>query len=239
MSKEKTTTIKKDSLWKYGVLVLAVILLAVLLFHGNDAKPTTDQSSGLDLLKAIEDNPDIFPSIGPSDAKITVTEFSDFQCPYCGLASGLVPWGDQYKTRYSDLYGSAGKVMELAKEGKIRFVAGIMSFLGQESIYAAEAAYCADEQDMFFDMFDAIYSAQTEGENTGKYNKEELKVIAQGVEGLDQDSFNDCLDNDRTLDLVKKSSSITSKFATGTPMFYVNNKKVASSWSVIESEIGA
>jgi protein-disulfide isomerase len=257
MSNEKTVTLKKSDLWKYSTFLLVAILVigGILVFmnKGNsvDTAPNAVAgdlenagnsviAAGTDLLKTIQDNPDLFPAIGPDNTEITVTEFMDFQCPYCGIASGLVLWGDQAKIQYGDLYGSAQKTKELAKQGKIRFVAGIMSFLGQESVYAAQAGYCANQQGKFWEMHDAVYGASTSpGENDGRYNKDKLVIIAQGVGGLDQAKFKDCLENDKTLADAKKSAQITNQFAQGTPTFYVNNQQVQSSWPSIQSAIGA
>jgi len=244
MSEEATLTIRKDALWRYSTFLLLATLVVGAFFVFTADKSVTGQvaiannggvSAGADLMKAIKDNPDLFPSIGPENAEITVTEFMDFQCPYCGIASGLIPWGDQYKAQYSDLYGSAQKTKELAKKGKIKFVVGIMSFLGQESVYAAQAGYCANEQGKFFEMEDLIYSAQTQGENTGKFNKDELEIVANNVKGLNQAEFKDCLENDKTLKLVQQSASLASQFASGTPTFYVGNQKVQASWTAIQS----
>ncbi len=114
-----------------------------------------------------------------------------------------------------------------------------MSFLGQESVYAAQAGLCANQQGKFFEMDDAIYAAQTQGENSGKFNKDKLEIIAQGISGLDQAKFKTCLENDKTLSLVQQSASLTSQFASGTPTFYVNNQQVSASWTAIQSAIGA
>ncbi len=255
--KSETIQIKKDTFYNGTIVVLVVLLIISVVTSGfgfgsvgsattNTAGGTANTGNtaqatkgGADLLKAIQDNPDLFPTLGPKDAKVTVTEFIDFQCPYCGMASGLVPWGDQVKGQYADLYGSAQKTKELAKQGKIRFVVGIMSFLGQESVYAAQAGLCANQQGKFFEMDDAIYAAQTQGENSGKFNKDKLEIIAQGISGLDQAKFKTCLENDKTLSLVQQSASLTSQFASGTPTFYVNNQQVSASWTAIQSAIGA
>ena len=245
MNKEEH--IKKKNLWKYStflLIALIVITVFVTLVKNNGsvnirdvAKAKNQDEQGL--LKKISENPDLFPYIGPEDAEITVTEFIDFQCPFCGIASGKVPWGSQYQEKYGDLYGSAQKVKELAEQGKIRYVVGIMSFLGPESVYAAQAGYCANQQGKFFEIEDALYSAQTLGENSGKFNKDKLEIIAQDLGDLDQNKFKDCLENDETLELVQESSNLVSQFVSGTPTFYVNNKKVAASWSSIKSAIGA
>lgn len=249
MSDKKTITINKEDLWKYTTFLLIAIVLIGGFFvfinrnnGGNTKNVVVNTGSGTTAkadLSTILNNQNLYPSLGPKDAKATVIEFIDFQCPYCGMASGLVPWIAQYKNKYGDLIGSAAKVKALAKQGKIRYVVVTMSFLGQESVYAAEAGLCANEQGKFFVMDDAIYSAQTQGEDTGKFNKDKLEIIAQGVSGLNQAKFKSCLENDKTLSSVKEIAGIASQFARGTPTFYVNGKNVQASWPAIQAAINS
>jgi len=250
MSNKETITISKNDLWKYSTfLLIAVILIGGFFIFinknnssGNSKAVVANTGSGATAkadLSTILNNPNLYPSLGPKNAKVTVIEFSDFQCPYCGMASGLVPWIAQYKNKYGNLIGSAGKVEQMAKDGKVRFVYVSMSFLGQESVYAAQAGLCANEQEKFFEMHDAIFAAQTQGEDTGKFAKDKLEIIAQNVNGLNQAKFKSCLESDKTLNAVKEVAGIASQFARGTPTFYVNGKQVQSSWPAIQAAINS
>ncbi len=239
-----TITIKKDSLWKYTTFALAAIIIigSIVIFSNNEASVTgnavnvgnAEPSAKVDLSIFLK-NPSIYPSIGPDDAKTTVIEFSDFQCPFCAMASGLSPWTQDanYATRYGDLIGVAQKIQEKAVEGDVRFVYVSMSFLGQESIYAAQAALCANQQGKFWEMHDAIFTAHDGEENNGKYTKDNLKKIAEPISGIDISEFSDCLDNDKTLSDVRQAATEASTAASGTPTFYVNGQKVSASWQQI------
>jgi len=250
MSKKETITISKNDLWKYATFLLIAIILigSVFLLVGrsnnnentkNAATNNGNSATAKADLSVILNNPNLYPSLGPKNAKATVIEFSDFQCPYCGMASGLVPWIAQYKNKYGDLVGSAGKVEQLAESGKVRFIYVSMSFLGKESVYATQAGLCANEQGKFFEMHDAIFTAQTQGEDSGKFAKDKLEIIAKNVKGLDQAKFKSCLESDKTLSGVKEIASTARQFANGTPTFYVNGKKVQASWPAIQSAINS
>ena len=183
----------------------------------------------------------MYPSLGPDNAKDVVIEFSDFQCPFCGMASGLPSWTSQYVTsQYADLIGSGQKVEQLAQEGKLRFIYVSMSFLGQGSVDAAQAGFCANEQGKFWEMHDAIFGEQVPPAQEGtQFTKTQLKDIAKGISGIDSSKFNGCLDNDKYLSSVQKSAQGASNAGvTGTPTFVVNGNKVSSSWSAIQSAIG-
>ncbi len=198
-------------------------------------------NSGPSDLSTFTSNPSLYPSLGPDDATNVVVEFSDFQCPFCAMASGLPTWVSdaQYQSQYGDLIGSAQKVQKMAKEGKIKFVYVSMSFLGEESVYAAEAGLCANEQVKFWEMHDAIFTAHDSKENNGKYSKDKLKIIAAKISGLDKNKFNSCLDNDKTLSDAQTVSSQASSAATGTPTIYVNGLKVSPDWASIQAALGS
>jgi len=245
MSEENTITIKKDSLWKYATfLLLAVVIVGVVLLvkgntsgNGNAVNTGGDTTGPVDL-SIFLNNPDLYPSLGPENADNVVIEFADFQCPYCALASGLPDWASGYQSQYGDLIGSAGYAEDQARKGNLRFVYVTMSFLGQESVYAAEAAYCANEQGKFWEMHDGIFAASDgPSENDGKYSKENLKKIAQGIDGLDQSQFADCLDNDKYGTAVQTAGAQASTAASGTPTVYVNGVKTSPTTAAIQAAL--
>ncbi len=233
--------VKKSDLWKVATVILVVALVVVLITSGGDkgtpnANVTNDGKVNLNGFIA---DSSVFPSLGPEDADTVVIEFSDFQCPYCALASGLPEFAQQYASQYPELIGSAKNIQDLAASGEIRFIYVPMSFLGQESVYAAQAGLCANKQGLFWEMHDAIFEAHDGKENNGKYSKDGLKTIASGISGLDTTAFNSCLDNDDTLSDVKKSASAASGVVSGTPSFFVNGKQVSASWSALSAAINA
>ena len=243
MSNSDTIKINKSSLWKVATFVLVIALVVVLIVTlGNGNGKTTgnavqaNQAQEVNLDVFVE-NPDLFPSLGPDNAENVVIEFSDFQCPYCALASGLPEFANQYATQYADLIGSAEKIQEMAANGELKFVYVPMSFLGQESVYAAQAGLCANEQGKFWEMHDAIFENHDGKENNGKYSKENLKILANSISGLDTTEFNDCLDNDKTLSDVQKAAATAGQIVSGTPTFYVNGVKMSASWNSISAAL--
>ncbi len=239
-----TITLKKNDLWRYSTFLLLLVVLvgAFFVFRGssgaaNVTNTGSNQQQGVVDLSVFSSNPDLYPSLGPSDAKNVVIEFSDFQCPFCAMASGLPSWVSQAQAQYGDLINSAKNVEALASQGKLRFIYVPMSFLGAESGYAAEAGYCANEQGKFWEMHDAIFTAQTQGENTGKYNKDKLEVLAQTISGLDQSKFKTCLESGKYTSAVQTAAGQASTAASATPTFYVNGKQVSASWNAIQSAL--
>jgi hypothetical protein len=92
-------------------------------------------------------------SIGPSDAKVTIVEFGDYQCPACAQA-------DPTMERIIDEY---------AKTGKIRFVFRHFPLsIHANAMPAAEAAEAAGSQGKYFEMHAKIYAGQPEWEEEEK-----------------------------------------------------------------------
>ena len=120
-------------------------------------------------------------ALGDPDAPITVTEYSDFQCPYCARF-----WEDTEEQLISTYVES----------GQVRFVyRSFGSFIGPESGASAEAAYCAGDQGKFWEMHAIIFANQT-GENVGAYSNSKLEAFAEAI-GLDLDAYKDCRSSDQ------------------------------------------
>ncbi len=230
--------IKKSVLWTFVVIIL--IVLFFLFF--NPFKSST--SAGAINQTIFTSNPDLYPSLGPDNAKNVVIEFSDFQCPYCALASGLPSWINQFEgTPYASMINAAGSAEQAAQQGQIKFVFVTMNFLdnpsstnGTESTYAAEAGFCANDQGKFWQMHDAIYKASTgPTEDDGKYTKANLIKIAQGISGLDMTKFTNCLNSDADILKVQASETTAISLITGTPSFFVNGNPVQPSWAAMQA----
>lgn len=181
---------------------------------GNDAdlSPSTEDSGG-----TVEINIAGAPFLGSPDAPVTVVEFADFQCPFCGrMFRETVP-----------------QIMEnYIKTGKVKFVYKDFAFLGRESQRAAEAAKCAMDQDKFWEyhdflynyLWDNYYAEGQNGENVGAFSDSNLKRFARDL-GLNTSDFNTCFDSGKYADVV--SNDIEDGKAVGaraTPTSFVNGR---------------
>ncbi len=142
------------------------------------------------------------PVKGSKDAPVTIVEFSDFQCPYCG-------------SFYTQTLPSIEK--NYIETGKARLV--FMNFpLGfhQYAQKAAEASECAQEQGKFWEYHDKLF------ENQAALDIASLKQYAKGL-SLDQAKFDKCLDSGATAGKVSRDSSSGQSYGvTGTPSFFIN-----------------
>lgn len=169
------------------------------------------------------------PILGDATAKVTVIEYSDFECPFCERA---------YSTTVADLKNS-----EEFKSGEVNFVYRHfpLNSIHPRAQKAAEASVCAQEQGKFYEYHDKLF------ENQRALDIESLKSYAADL-GLDTEAFNNCLDSGAAEEKVAKDlASATANGGQGTPYFIIlnneNGKTSAVSgavpYSQIESAIAA
>ena len=116
--------------------------------------------------------------IGSPDAPVTIDLYEDFQCPACAL------WG---RTVFPELVSN-----ELAA-GTVRVVFHDMAFLGPESTDAGRAAYAAQQQGRFWDMWATLYANQGH-ENSGAFGRARLVAMADRL-ALDVARFEAAMDS--------------------------------------------
>jgi protein-disulfide isomerase len=151
------------------------------------------------------------PSRGPADAKVTVVEFSDFECPYCGQAYEI--FEKQVYPQYGD---------------KVRFVFKQMP-LTQIHPFAEDAAVatmCALQQgnDQFWKLYNGLFAKQ--GEITKENLPAKVEEIATAA-GLDVPKLKDCMQGRKSIDAVKADQAEAAAVGVnGTPTFFVNGRRV-------------
>jgi len=159
--------------------------------------------------------------LGVEGAKVTIVEFTDYQCPFCARYSEQT--FSQLKTEYID----TGKVRYILRDLPLGF--------HQNAKPAALAARCAG--DKYWEMHDKIFEGQSDWESGD--GEEEFKAYAGelGVEGFDE-----CFDENRFKKEIEDDAAMAGKVgATGTPSFFVNGKKIegAQPFSVFKDLIEA
>ena len=93
--------------------------------------------------------------------------------------------------------------------------------MGEESQWAAEAAECANDQNMYWEYHDKLFDEQS-GENQGAFSKDNLKGFAADL-GMDTDAFGACMDSGKFTEMVRSDSQLASQIGvSSTPSFLVN-----------------
>ncbi len=161
---------------------------------------------------------------GNKDAKVTVVEFSDYQCPFCRKS-----WSEVIPSLFKD-YVDTGKVRFIYKDFPL-------SFHPNAPVYA-EAARCAGDQGKYFEMHDKIFQEQDKlGQGTVDVAFD--KKWAMDL-GLDAATFNTCFDSGKYKQAVQQDfADGVAVGVSGTPTFFVNGQPIvgAQPYAVIKQAI--
>lgn len=143
------------------------------------------------------------PSRGPANAPITLVEFTDFQCPYCGRVQGTL---DEVMKRYD------GKVRHVFKQLPLD--------MHQNAKLAAVAGLCAEDQGKFWPLHDWMF------QNQSQITREAIEANMAG-NGVDMEQFRACLDDNRYLPRVMANMEEARSLGfSGTPAFLVNGRAI-------------
>lgn len=156
---------------------------------------------------------------GPHDAPIQIIEYVDYECEACGF----------FATSYE-----ADVVAAFANTGKVRFEIRNAPFHGAGARNAAEAAYCATEQDAFWPMHDSLFLNQPTVEGTGMqaFSDARLNAIASEL-GLDTQAFGQCVSSGKYTQQVENDyNTAVQNNIRGTPTFIINGRPYPSVLSV-------
>jgi protein-disulfide isomerase len=143
------------------------------------------------------------PSVGSASAPVTLIEFSDYQCPYCGRVE---PTLKRLRATYGD---------------KIRFVWKDfpLTQIHPQAFKAGEAAHCAGDQGKYWELHDVLFSKQSE------LQPDDLKRHALTL-GLKTDDFNQCLDSGKHAERVRDGVAEGGQLGVNsTPTIFINGRR--------------
>ncbi|MEO8612128.1 MAG: DsbA family protein [Chloroflexota bacterium] len=165
---------------------------------------------------------DTDPIYGDPNSPVTIVEFSDFHCPYCGrfVKETLKPLMDAY-------------------EGKAKLIFRNYPILGQGSVLAALAGGCARDQGKFWEFHDLVFADQQD-------LTRDAFVKYAGEMNLDVDTFTKCFDQQDHMSEIQADYTYAQNLgATGTPTFFINGHYVSGAQpyavfaEAIDKELGA
>ena len=185
-------------------IIVGIVTGMFLAFYpesNNDSKLRTSS-------KLIENGS---PILGDSNAPITILEWGDYQCTFC------------HKFHQNTLNAI---IEDYIKTGKVKMIFKDFPLNGPDSILAAEAAYCADDQKKYWQYHDELYK-NWGGERTGWVTRESLDRFATTV-NLNLDEFNECLDSHKYQNRVNAHYEFGKEIGIdATPSFLVfNDQKI-------------
>jgi protein-disulfide isomerase len=160
------------------------------------------------------------PTLGEKTAKVTIVEFSDFQCPFCG----------RYATQ------TMPQVLnEYVKTGKVRYIFRNfpLAQLHPLAEKAAEAAACAGDQGKYWEAHDRFFR------NQQALDAKEMRGHGVAL-GLDAAKFQQCLDSSKYASRLKTDLAEGQKYnVRGTPSFFFGTEMKDSKLKAVKFLSGA
>ncbi|MEA2415262.1 MAG: hypothetical protein QOI58_1919 [Thermoanaerobaculia bacterium] len=143
------------------------------------------------------------PARGGASAPVTIVEFSDFECPFCGHAVETLQ-------QVEKTYGNNVRIV----------FRDYPLFSHRTAKRAAEAAHCAEEQGKFWEMHDRLFS------KGGPLSDPDLYRFATQA-GIDRNKFDQCLTSGKFKDAWKPSQDEGNRVGvTSTPSFFINGRMI-------------
>jgi protein-disulfide isomerase len=182
---------------------MRVLFAAILVIAGS--LPASGQVVGGKFIGVDDD-----PALGDANAKVTIIEFGDYQCPSCRM------FWREVEPRLKKDYVNTGKVKLVFRDFPIVQI-------HPESIMAAMAVDCAIDQGKYWQYHDKVFLEQDkQGEDLVRFKVNDLKKWGKDI-GLDAAKFNECVDSNRYKDEVAKDKADGDGVGIqGTPTFFIN-----------------
>ena len=163
------------------------------------------------------------PSKGPSDALVTIVEFSEFQCPFCAR---VLPTMKQIEETYGDKVRIVWRNNPLAFHNNAAPAAAV-----------AMEAFAEGGNDKFWELHDVLF------QNQKALGRADLEKYAKAA-GLDMDKVKKALDEGTHAKVISEDQAVANTFgARGTPYFFVNGRQLRGAMpfpsfkAVIDEEI--
>lgn len=189
------------------VAVIVIIFVGIFALNGNKKSDTNSKNSsaggGTQHIK------------GTGTTGVTLVEFGDYQCPYCGqyfpvVEEVIAKYGDQIKFQFKNFP---------------------LTSIHQNAFAAARAAEAAGLQGKFWEMNAALYSNQ----QAWSEQTDPTPIFTQFAQqlGLNVDQFKKDSGSSKVNDLINADMAEGTKLkVTGTPAFFINGEKIEVSNSV-------
>jgi protein-disulfide isomerase len=188
----------------FGIAILAAVaLVAVAVLSRNDSSSAPPTASPVVELAGI---PQAGRVLGSPDAKVTLVEYADPQCPACRL----------YSERFFPTL-----VDEYVRPGKVNTEFRGFPFIGDDSVRAYRFLLAAAEQDRLWNLAEALYRNQGD-ENSGWVTDDLTRTLAGEIPGLNADKlFADAERDEIRQEAESAGAAARAAGIQGTPTFLI------------------
>jgi protein-disulfide isomerase len=185
----------------WGVIIIVILIfVGIFTLNGHKTANAPDKSSSSTLTNHIQ---------GEGKSGITLVEYGDYQCPFCGQFYPIVK---QVQAKYND-------------QIFFQFRNYPLQNLHPNAFSAARAAEAASMQNKFWEMHDALYETQDQWSKMGDASPF-FSQVAEKL-GLNITQFKKDYASSKVNDLINADLAEGNKLGvTGTPTFFLNGKKI-------------
>ena len=198
--------------------IIASITITLVIFgfnnNSNEMGLSMEPAPKIEQIESSKITMDTFvsngsPILGDPNAPITLVEFGDYQCHYCNVF---------FQTIEDDI------IKNYVKTGKVKMIFKDYNIIGPDSINASHGAHCANEQGLFWEYHDTLYSNWT-GENNGWASPRNLTIFAEEI-NADMDKWTQCMnEKSHSITINESNDDARALELTGTPAFFVINSE--------------
>jgi len=214
MAKQQAKSGENTTRWIVLAMVLLVVITGVVfsvMGQNNKENASLAALDGTKLKSAIVSTIDTANGSAitlNAGLPKTIDIWEDPQCPVC--------------KNFENANGDYIDSLVRDKKATVRF--HVLSFLGDESVRAANASFCAADEGQYLDLHHALYAVQSPLENSGFWSNDKLVSIGKKI-GITSTKFADCVTKGSKVDLVKTNYDSMPKFGVkGTPTVFIDGK---------------
>lgn len=205
VSQKRNEMLKKFGIWGGAIAILATSVWGLILLSNSTPSSSSDQAATAPAISS----DDII--IGTPSAKVSLVEYSDFQCPACAAYHPIV------------------NQLLIELEGDVTFAYRFfpLSQTHKNAMISSQAGYAAHLQDKFEDMYNLLFENQNDWANEN--NPEEIFTGYAKTIGLDIEKFKMDMNSDEAKNAVQEDyQEGVSIGVNSTPTFFLNNKKITN-----------
>ena len=188
--------------------ILGIIVISIIVGVVASMSSSTNETFDVDMTRTHGSISTAMgsPILGDPLAPVTIVEFGDYQCHQC----------------HNWFVNTKPMIMrDYIETGKVNLVFVDFAFLGRDSPKAAQATYCADDQNKYWEYHSSLYTSQESKIDNGWASSERLKAFAFNL-NLDMELFNECLDSEKYSKRVQyNSQQARDNGVRGTPGFFI------------------
>jgi len=193
-----------------GTRNLVIVMISFIVVVGVVFSLISSRSNSTAAIPATVSEAEGYGIVLNPESTPKIDVYVDYQCPACRVFEII----------------NGGYLNEVIAQKKAKVVFHPMTFIGPESVLAANSAACAADENKFVDMNLALFQNQSESENSGKWSSEYLVELGRSI-GITSGTFETCVNDGKYIKWTSNVAAASAKAdVNGTPTIFVNGKQL-------------